>query len=285
MSIKKKLFLMAILSLLVIAGCNSDIEGNNNDQNKNDITGNSNINDVENNDEGIEGFDVLAEIKKVNEFYKNSYIPNTLKDEVLSDSMKVSYIDGVVIYEVSSNRLLKGEDDGDGMRTNVQSEIIGADGEIKDEDYFFMDGEEVAEGAFEVSNLLKWKKDEYYYSLAGGRTVNSYSKDEGSTQIRPEDDRLDAYKDLVKVESDLVNLLPTVGKVLIPEQLPEGFKAVQVGYSENPIRGYDPFTTEMWIHYENEDGDNIYIKMFSGYDNMSDSDMRNENDTINGVEV
>src|SRR5690625_4246445 len=294
MSIRKKLFLIAILSMLIVAGCNSDNEGNNNtpEKNNNDnISENNNNNNnnnndnTENTDEDIDGFSVLEENKNVNEFYRNSYVPNTLKDEVLSDSMKVSLVDGKVIYEVTSNRLLKVQDDGDGMRTNVQSEIISADGEIKDEEYFFGDGEEVAEGAFEGNNLLKWKKDGNYYSLARGRTVNSYSKDEGSTQIRPEDDRLEGYQDLVKVDSDFVNLLPFAEKAIIPEQLPEGYKAVQVGYSYIPMRGYDPYTTEMWIHYMNKDGDYIYINMYSGYDDMSESEMRNENATIEGVEV
>lgn len=277
--------------MIIVAGCNSDNEGNNNtlEKNNNDnisknINNNNNDN-TENTDEDIEGFTVLEEIKNVNEFYRNSYVPNTLKDEVLSDSMKISLVDGKVIYEVTSNRLLKVQDDGDGMRTNVQSEIIGVDGEIKDENYFFGDGEEVVEGAFEGNNLLKWKKEGNYYSLARGRTVNSYSKDEGSTQIRPEDDRLEGYQELVKVDSDFVNLFPFAEKAILPAQLPEGYKAVQVGYSYIPMRGYDPFTTEMWIHYMNKDGDYIYINMYSGYDDMSESEMRNENDTIEGVEV
>src|SRR5690625_3354906 len=122
MSIRKKLFLIAILSMLIVAGCNSDNEGNNNtpEKNNNDnISENNNNNNnnnndnTENTDEDIDGFSVLEEIKNVNEFYRNSYVPNTLKDEVLSDSMKVSLVDGKVIYEVTSNRLLKVQDDGD----------------------------------------------------------------------------------------------------------------------------------------------------------------------------
>lgn len=66
-------------------------------------------------------------------------------------------IDGEVIYETSSNRLLKVQEDGDGMRTNAMSNIVSADDEIKDEDYFFQNGEEVADGAYEIesANLLK----------------------------------------------------------------------------------------------------------------------------------
>lgn len=284
----------------MIIGCSSDGEdtGNNSDKdntgdisednNDDDISKDNNSNNVENNDTdntSNEGFDVRDEVKNVNEFYRNSYVPNTLKDEVLSDSMKVSLVDGEVIYEVSSNRLLKVQDDGDGMRTTVTSGIVGSDGEINDEEHFFRDGEEVADGAFEQNNILKWKKDDNYYALVGGRTVNSYSATEGSSEIRPEDDRLDGYQDLVKVEADLVQLLSFVEKAIIPEQLPEGYGAIQVGYSEDPMRGYDAFTTEMWIHYENQDEDKIYVKMYSGYDDMSDSEMRNENDTIEGVEV
>lgn len=298
MSTKKKfmIFLITITSLLIIVGCSSDdkdTDNNSNQDNASDASEdiNNNNNDVENND-NVESnntanrdLDVLEEIKNVNDFYRNSYVPNTLKDEVLSDTMKVSLIEGEVIYEASSNRLLKVQDDGDGMRTNVMSKILSLDGEIRDEDYFFGNTEEVAEGAFADRSLLKWKKDDLYYSLAGGRTINSYSANEGSSEIKPEDDRLDGYKDLVKVENDLVKLLPLVDKALIPEKLPEGYGAVEIGYSEDPMRGYDAFSTELWIHYENEDNDKIYVKMYSGYDDISDSEMENDTETIEGVEV
>src|SRR5690625_4634731 len=118
MSIKRKfmIFLITIISSLFIVGCSSEGENTDNSSNTNnagDASEDSNNNDdvesndvAESNDANNEGFDVRDEIKNVNDFYSNSYVPNTLKDEVLSDSMKVSLVDGEVIYEVSSNRLL-----------------------------------------------------------------------------------------------------------------------------------------------------------------------------------
>lgn len=196
-------------------------------------------------------------------------------------------IDGEVIYETSSNRLLKVQEDGDGMRTNAMSNIVSADDEIKDEDYFFQNGEEVADGAYEIesANLLKWKKDDVYYALVGGRTKNSFSKEEGSSEIRPEDDRLEGYQDLVKVDNDLAELFSVADKVLMPEKLPEGYKVVEIGYSYDSMRGYESYETEFWMHFENEEGDKFNMYTFSGYDDMSKSEMRNENETIEGVEV